>query len=455
MKLLDLNEYILREIFVYLDHHEVYYTLRNVCQYLQMCAENYIQLGGVFMLTSVPGMPCKIFHIFKQNSKVISIYSSLGPSLPRPSTVGSISTGSISTAVFYNNSTEYTPSNLTFDIGVFGSTLQGKIVVGMYYTEEHKKVPKRSKVRPHLYKERFCYLNEYDPWNNKWIPIPSKDRSYQYLNGTSSGVNCVMSWCPLGGSMIVMEEDAFQPFNHIRRINLNIDKHQKHPEIKNSRMLRMFQRNKKSKHPCSANSVIIPLPIELQNVIECTLVQTEYDKLMLVGGIYEDYRPNTMLWQGSIANNINNKIATTKSDLCWHPMNVELTKARLMPICFKLKSNLYIAGGNSLYALHNPSGGRFETNGRPLLCCDRFDLNEKKYYSHVYSLPYPICDLDKVVTDSMETFAIILNSKTGSFLIFTEKDGFAEFPDFTIFGKMSVAKPFFFNCRATSFLRIE
>ena len=87
--------------------------------------------------------------------------------------------------------------------------------------------------------------------------------------------------------------------------------------------------------------------------------------------------------------------------------------------------------------------------------CHRYDMKNKKYYSSEYTLPLSVNSFDKVTTSSNETFAIILTKEKGTILIFTEKDGFSEFPDFNIFGKRAINKPFFYNASTTVLLRIK
>ena len=137
MHFLDLNEDVVREIFLYLDYDEVFYTLRKVCKQLKEYVDTYIQLGGVFLLCSVPGMPSKLLHVFKQNGRIVGICPKLGPAIPRPSFAGS------------------SESTFTFDIGSFGYRIKEKIVVGVYYTKQERN-------QPELPIFTSCYFHEYE-----------------------------------------------------------------------------------------------------------------------------------------------------------------------------------------------------------------------------------------------------------------------------------------------------
>ena len=202
MKFLDLNEDVLREIFLYLDYDEVFYTLGNVCKQLKNTVDNYIKLGGVFLLCSVPGMPSKLLHIFERNSRIVSICSKLGPALPRPSLVGSLE------------------SNVTFDIGSFGCRLKEKNVVGVYYTENVRHLHLRANNITDT--EKFCYFHEYDPRKNIWVPIESRDKSKEYLSmdpetDSISTPYILTSTCPITDSLIVvLEEDTYYGVNYVR-----------------------------------------------------------------------------------------------------------------------------------------------------------------------------------------------------------------------------------------------
>ena len=161
--------------------------------------------------------------------------------------------------------------------------------------------------------------------------------------------------------------------------------------------------------------------------------------MLLIGGSYWGLtdQPNDKLWRGSLSKDKNELIwiqlgakrcrnYTRLDTKCREWTEGWRIKERLRPMCFKLKDNLYIAGG---LGIEGTSYGR--SWDLTLLFCDQYNLTERKYYESVYSLPYPVNNADKVVTSEDETFAIILNVETRRLLIFTEKDGFKEFSDST------------------------
>ena len=50
IELLYLPENVIRKIFGYLDYKDVYLSLRKTCKLFSKYVDNYIQVGGVFLL---------------------------------------------------------------------------------------------------------------------------------------------------------------------------------------------------------------------------------------------------------------------------------------------------------------------------------------------------------------------------------------------------------------------
>ena len=77
--LLDLNEHIMCALFRYFFGEEIYFVLRNVCRYVKYFANDYVQLVGTFMLTTVDfadmnnDIKAKILHVFRHNHQFTSI----------------------------------------------------------------------------------------------------------------------------------------------------------------------------------------------------------------------------------------------------------------------------------------------------------------------------------------------------------------------------------------------
>ena len=130
-------------------------------------------------------------------------------------------------------------------------------------------------------------------------------------------------------------------------------------------------------------------------------------------------KPNPFLYQGTLTNN-------ETEDVKWSLIEVEFMTLRRWPICFKLKDNVYIVGGDDATTHY------FEP--KSLLCCDRYNLTDGKYYKSVHVLPYPIRrdGVVNVATDAQEDFAIITGSNgEGGILLFKEDTGFEEVLNFS------------------------
>ena len=103
IELLDLPENVIRQIFGYLNYEEVFLTLRKTCKLFSKYLDNYIQVGGVFLLVTGANKqgrahgyyfqgawyfedrpPCKMIYILKQNRMGLSIVGETIPSLPNP-----------------------------------------------------------------------------------------------------------------------------------------------------------------------------------------------------------------------------------------------------------------------------------------------------------------------------------------------------------------------------------
>ena len=110
-----------------------------------------------------------------------------------------------------------------------------------------------------------------------------------------------------------------------------------------------------------------------------------------------------------------------------------------MSICFKLKDNLYIAGG-------------FDIKYRQRYCCDRYNLTESKYYYTDYVIPDNIALYNgdyyncRTIINAEESIATII-TQTENVVSFTENGGFKEVVDYswTMSEKKENEKQILFN----------
>ena len=127
---------------------------------------------------------------------------------------------------------------------------------------------------------------------------------------------------------------------------------------------------------------------------------------------------NVMVVGGWINNSVSNRVFQGKlevhtNDLIWTELK-PLRTARMSHITFKMKDDVYVAGG-------------YGTDGR-LLCCECNNIKENEWHKHKYSLPCPLANASVVVSDD-ETFAVITGGTTQwrewkRVIIFTEQTGF-------------------------------
>ena len=100
--------------------------------------------------------------------------------------------------------------------------------------------------------------------------------------------------------MIVLEHDG--PTT-IRHFHLNIVDHRS--SLKNTSIFTFFKRITKTQASSSTySSKVSHLPLKLQSIHDCVITQVEYNKVMLIGGMNGDNKPNRMLWQGSLGKNM-------------------------------------------------------------------------------------------------------------------------------------------------------
>ena len=144
IELFYLPENVIRKIFGYLNYEDIYLSLRKTCKLFSKYVDNYIQVGGVFMLITGATIqchahgnnlkdawcfedrpPCKMIYILKQNQKMLSIIGETIPSLPNPAPQG---------LLFFSERNFILQS---FDeIACFGGLVKGRIIAG-YLCKEY------------------------------------------------------------------------------------------------------------------------------------------------------------------------------------------------------------------------------------------------------------------------------------------------------------------------------
>ena len=437
--ILNLHEELIRNIFGYLDNEEVYLTVRNVCLQFKEYVDDYLQLGGSFMLSYGPGTPTRIMHVLKKNGKLASIcYSNFGSPIPWPN------------AECSNNGTRF-----YFGGGSFGCTLNGRIFVGIYYWEENKNFPVYSH-HSYYYDKSKLYLLEYNLEEKVWFEIRSSDDKKL---ATPRCANTLLTTCRAENSILVSAYVPGLSTSMVRHDFYTTEKFSKQNKFEEAffKESEFYDCNKDKCNMLSTLTFQIkeePIEFEgerkIQIINECAIVPSGNNELILVGGKSDHEKLNRTLWM----------LELTKMESClgkssWKAVNLwNSIKPRIRPICFRLKHNLFIAGGQTLEEVDEcrcESNQSMNTNyldqdrdgilkcfvrdcnsknkWTSLLCCDRYNILERKYEESVCFLPYPIHDVDKIDTDADESFAVITRRNSGKCLIFTEEEGFKELPN--------------------------
>ena len=153
---------------------------------------------------------------------------------------------------------------------------------------------------------------------------------------------------------------------------------------------------------------VCPTPIPVDRVLFHSITNVDNNKVILVGG---EVKCNVAWLSKSV---YLGELTEDKSDVTWKELE-SMQKARKFHITFKMKQHVYVAGG-------------IDVRDKTLACCERFDLNENKWFKCHHVLPYRLYDAS-VVVSADETFAVITGGYKGGsisdgIIIFTEQGGF-------------------------------
>ena len=156
--------------------------------------------------------------------------------------------------------------------------------------------------------------------------------------------------------------------------------------------------------------------INFPHISRPSIINIGSNQVLLLGGEYIheedgylDSRPSELVFLWELTNE-GKSVRMKKLE--------NMKKSRQNPIVFKIKNNVYVAGGvggdmgrTSLhgtvgYRLHDSSSGTQLYDQRLLSCTERFDLVENKWYPCKYSLPKPLHSASVAVNEE-ENFALI------------------------------------------------
>ena len=410
VNILELHEVIFRELFRHLQCETVYFTMRRVCRKLKYYVDEYIQLRGMFMIAAGRGNPTQILYLFQQKNNAMSIFSKIAQPYPYPP-VG-----------FYKSGSSIVVTDTRVKaIGSFGAIMNGKIVVGINFLEYKYGFKTRTSGDKSAGEKYVCNINEFNPKDNKWSVVELNDDAS--INGYRDGVKL---FCPIGDSKLLLLDGGFSG-----RLTHTIPLHILRLNCADSNIAT-------NQITCSSDLIAFSSPSQSpRDLIYTTLTRVAHDKIMLIGGlrlynVATTDRFNRFLWQGTITNIESDQIDVDRGNrrIEWEQIEVEIPKVRLWPICFKLKDNLYIAGGEEDISAFNDEHSSHGSS--ELVVCDQYNLQERKYYRSEHVLPYPAHSgsITNISTDSDESFAIFVHNN-GQIIIFTEDRGFEHVPYFS------------------------
>ena len=431
--ILHLHEEVIRNILQFLPYEVIYFIIRNVCRQLRYIVDDYIEVAGRFVLSYGPETSTKQLFVFKRNNHIVSLcFRETNLRIPQPN---------------FELKHIDTNSKFHFGGGSLGTTINNELVIGIYYWEDNRNCECYSHYS-YYYDKAKPYFVKYNTLKKNWKEV----ESFNLHDGTDISLKSdLVSFCTvdtiIGESMVVLESEHRMGNSFI---HFNLKQLYMHPRSKEKR----GEKVSSGKHFHSISSCndfsTMKIPIsfkeneQINGITDCAIINSNFNEVMLVGGKNGKTKLNRKLWKLSLQ-----KVSrrTESIHYQWVADSVSSITPRVRPICFKLKNSIFIAGGQTLnesdecvcleseYYQEMDKDGilkcfarfcRSKNKWKDMLSCDRYDILENKYYESCYSLSCSINDVDKVVTDRKETFAIITRRNTGTCLIFTEELGFQD-----------------------------
>ena len=431
--ILHLHEEVIRNIFRFLSYEDVYFTIRNVCRQLRYMVDDYIEVAGRFVLSYGPETSTKQLFVFKRNNHIVSLcFRATDLNIPQPN---------------FELKHIDKSSKFYFGGGSLGATINDELVIGIYYWEDDRNCECYSHYS-YYYDKAKPYFVKYNTLKNNWKEIESFNFSDQMDISLKSDIvsSCLVDTI-LGESMLVFESEHRVGNSFI---HYNLKQFHNHPKSKENRGAKVY--SGKYLHSSSPDKKFstMKIPIlfkeneQMNEITDCAIINSNFNEVMLVGGKNGKTKLNRKLWKLHLQ-----KVSRNGGSLHyqWIADSISMITPRVRPICFKLKNSVFIAGGQTLnesdecicleseYYQEMDKDGmlkcfarfcRSKNKWKDMLSCDRYDILEDNYYESCHSLSCPINDVDKVVTDVNETFAIITRRNTGTCLIFTEESGFKD-----------------------------
>ena len=425
--LIDLPEQVLRQIFHYIDFETLFVHLQETCQSMKNVVNQYINMGGVFLMVGRVDSPLELLFVFRQASKRFNVYRK--GIAPISCDVSNEHPGSLCGPLcppFYDELDDE-PSYFAWNNTIVSCLKQRQRYVIYQYqfeTGKWKIIYKNVSVceaKSHVPPSLHCHPFKLP--EGTWYPLTCQKNK---LNATAPYLDikhtnytrkiCGAKFC--GSDLNVQgltEINSLLNYSSVcidsKRICIvgGVWQSKKEGEL-------FFRTNFRTKiakgHSSSLNAKIILKT----NEVASKDIKQQFNRLIMMG-----------------------EISSSGLSITWKSKYISDIPYRSFPLCFKLKNNLYIAGsyaGNIDRKAHIDEVCNHERALVDCFCCDRFDFTIQKYYRNVYSIPYTINRVNqpKVTKNAAETFAVIafydLLDCQDKIWIFTEDAGFEDHSDF-------------------------
>ena len=209
--------------------------------------------------------------------------------------------------------------------------------------------------------------------------------------------------------------------NKIRNYPPKTQKYYNNTMIPYNNMIHLVQA---FKH-CSINNFDVDCNASLQqtmfpslmpiDVCYHVMIGLDENRVILIGGCDIDCCPSKKVFMGNLSKD--------ETDMYWNEL-CPMIMPRQEHLGFSLKNWIYVAGG-------------IGPDDEVLCCCERYNIEENKWESTSYQLPYPLHEATAVVVKN-EDFVLITggmkNKKqiSDKLIVFTEKCGFSEIDHFSL-----------------------
>ena len=446
VSLLNMDENIFRAIFQYLEFWFIYFELRFVCRKFYAYVKSYIQLEPEKLFLRYSPYSNRSNRLLRQSVALESEYLLV----LKHSSGTVVSICSKQAPVICNPSTDYNVEKIRgnccekcfFEV-TFVTRMMRWIIFGYYFAvcsnckhNNPSNIPLNTNVGlDELITTMECFGGHFGNHPMELRPMQQSGKITRYNYNDTGLIECI---CNLDDSILVLMAGEFK--HTMVHITFNIKEVSKNMCKRSDKKTDQELEETESVKQCALTYSAKDVPVVFEEGQEhiglygCSFLRLNDHKVMIIGGFNELNIANLKLWEAIITDGI--------ESLQFKAVDIKPLKARRHPICFKLRNNLYIAGGKDprhekncidCYPSVDHPPSRYLLNH---VCCDRYNIKERVYYGTDYRLPVLYSGFSRIATDQNETFAIIkiishpywTKESDSIYLVFSESCGFKEMP---------------------------